>query len=552
MKPISEQATIWRALKWISALCTAALLFACGGGGGGGGGASPGPGGPGSPGGLPVIPQDGTPVSTAKGADAGAVFTLTLSTAGGQYDSPDGKLRVAVPAGAVEQDTVISVQPTENLMVGAQGLSYKFSPSLSSLKSTVTVSMVTSLDAWQAGVGSALENFNIGYQDSQGQWYGASSPQVTLTAIPLRSTDDTTTEELTPTWVIVTDQIPPRSATQALEQDPYESLGVWTTATLDPIYSVVQKGGKRIFALRGANTQCEPKPEDPPPPPPGQFEPLKPLRACWGVKDVPELSAAAGEFKELQKNIFEFTAPNEIPVPNPVDLNVLFSNVNGKNAVMLFAARVKVTDRTIVYEGDFHYRLDYAGLEDKFTTERPYSINIRGPVFFYYAQGILGNGYELEHGHATVEGYTIRKDFKMSGTSSVCRYSGGADDFINRVQETSRAFQFDGKETPDFGISDGSDKTRYLVSFAPSRFYDKTQRVTCSIPKRNGGYETTTKDENLPDFLVATYAEIGFTRQFPNPGGDDRVVSGTASQSLGERVRVTASWNLRRVAPDTQ
>ncbi|HYE56494.1 MAG TPA: hypothetical protein VD996_16710 [Chitinophagaceae bacterium] len=56
------------------------------------------------------------PVTTAKGVPAGAPASKTIGAGGGELSTPDGEVRIVVPAGALQSNTNISIQPITNTL----------------------------------------------------------------------------------------------------------------------------------------------------------------------------------------------------------------------------------------------------------------------------------------------------------------------------------------------------------------------------------------------------------------------------------------------------
>lgn len=76
--------------------------------------------------GQPNPPATGTP--TEVGKPTGPVTTKTIGPAGGTLSTPDGKLTLTFPAGAVTKETLVSIQPVENKAIHGIGTGYEFGP----------------------------------------------------------------------------------------------------------------------------------------------------------------------------------------------------------------------------------------------------------------------------------------------------------------------------------------------------------------------------------------------------------------------------------------
>ena len=71
---------------------------------------------------------DRQPAVTAVGIPVGSADTKTIGTAGGFLKSADGRIELVFPAGALNANTSISIQPVTNTSPGGIGLSYHLMP----------------------------------------------------------------------------------------------------------------------------------------------------------------------------------------------------------------------------------------------------------------------------------------------------------------------------------------------------------------------------------------------------------------------------------------
>lgn len=78
----------------------------------------------------------GTP--TEIGKPVGAPTTKTIGKSGGTISTPDGKLTLTFPAGALTKETPITVQPIENKAINGIGIGYQFGPDTLALAQPVT------------------------------------------------------------------------------------------------------------------------------------------------------------------------------------------------------------------------------------------------------------------------------------------------------------------------------------------------------------------------------------------------------------------------------
>jgi hypothetical protein len=153
-------------IRLFGSLTTITLLLfaACGGGGGGG---------------TPPPPALAAPVATAVGTPLGSAATSTLGAAGGTLSSPDGRVTLDVPAGALAADTVISIQPITNHAHGGRGNAYRFTPDGQTFQMPVTLTF-TYIDADLEG--TVAEALGAAYQSADGYWHWVKYPVLDIAA----------------------------------------------------------------------------------------------------------------------------------------------------------------------------------------------------------------------------------------------------------------------------------------------------------------------------------------------------------------------------------
>ena len=74
------------------------------------------------------VPQGNDPVITDSGSPIGNASSATIGTAGGTLESSDGKLTVVIPAGALSNNTKISIQGISNESPLGLGMGYRLQP----------------------------------------------------------------------------------------------------------------------------------------------------------------------------------------------------------------------------------------------------------------------------------------------------------------------------------------------------------------------------------------------------------------------------------------
>lgn len=114
----------------------------------------------------PVIPHDEN-TATSVGTPAGQPVTKTIGATGGQLSSADGIITVIIPAGALNADKTISIQPITNQLPSGVGNAYRITPHGEQFSKPVTVVI-----HYKPGdTDSTLAEFlDIAYQDTEGNW----------------------------------------------------------------------------------------------------------------------------------------------------------------------------------------------------------------------------------------------------------------------------------------------------------------------------------------------------------------------------------------------
>ncbi len=105
---------------------------------------------------------------TEVGTPLGAAVSQTIGAEGGQLSTPDGRVSLRIPAGAVTSPTTFSVQPIENQAPNGVGMAYRFSPDGAQFKQPLTLTYTYTDDDTRGSLPGAL---HVGYQKSDGVWY---------------------------------------------------------------------------------------------------------------------------------------------------------------------------------------------------------------------------------------------------------------------------------------------------------------------------------------------------------------------------------------------
>ena len=272
-------------------LVGAALLAAC---------ADASPTSPASPGPLPP--------PTAAGAPNGAAAFATIGPAGGTLTSPDGRLAVEVPPGAVAAPTAFSVQPLENTAPGGAGAAYRLLPHGTAFATPVRVTFRYGADDVR---GSAPRLLRPAYQDDAGRWRRYR-----------RAALDTARREV------------------RVETRHFSDWSLVPGAQLRPHEATVQVGASAELLVR----DCQQDVHDD-----GQDVVLSILYACreygvysitargWAVNGVAGGAPETGAVVETAKGQARYTAPPRVPAANPVAVSVRYTGLDPEDSGLLVA-----------------------------------------------------------------------------------------------------------------------------------------------------------------------------------------------------------------------
>ena len=133
----------------------------------------------------PPITETVTPYPTSVGKPVGNAQMKNIGTAGGSVTSPDGRITLTIPAGALAANTPITIQPIENTTPLGIGLSYDFLPNGQQFAKPVTVTLHYNNEEL---AGTAPELLELGYQDNQNIWKGTGTMTVNKTAQTVSAT----------------------------------------------------------------------------------------------------------------------------------------------------------------------------------------------------------------------------------------------------------------------------------------------------------------------------------------------------------------------------
>lgn len=121
----------------------------------------------------PSDPQSAEPDIEAKpspkpvGTSVGEPYYEWIGIEGGTIKSPDGSVELVFPAGALEEDTEIGIEPIKNTGPGGKGNSFRLTPHGKTFKKPVTIRFNYSKQQQFLSSSKPLE---IAYQDDKGIW----------------------------------------------------------------------------------------------------------------------------------------------------------------------------------------------------------------------------------------------------------------------------------------------------------------------------------------------------------------------------------------------
>lgn len=115
----------------------------------------------------PAVTQSGTP--------NGDPASASLNNAGGSLTSPDGKLTITVPEGALSEPTTLSIQPITNGAPASHGPAYRLLPDGQAFAKPVTLTFHYTDDDV---AGSAPQLLGVATHLSDGTWQAIGGPQI--------------------------------------------------------------------------------------------------------------------------------------------------------------------------------------------------------------------------------------------------------------------------------------------------------------------------------------------------------------------------------------
>lgn len=295
-------------------LLTIVVTVSCGGGGGGG--SSSGGGGTSTP-----PPAAATPVATAVGTPIGSAASATLGAAGGTLSSPDGRVTLSVPAGALAADTVIAIQPITNHAHGGKGNAYRFTPDGQTFQTPITLKF-TYTDADLEG--TVAQAMGAAYQSADGYWHWVRNPVLDATA----KTVTVSTTHFTDYADATGFHLRPSAATVKVGG----TVGLYVKFCY--IVSVVDASDDELVHL---GLECEALT-------PQNIAPIT-VVPHWSVSGAGSVSG--GPFSAT------YTAPATKPTPNTAVVTVRIDNT--KFGTLYLLSHITIIDEVTAYTGDLEF-----------------------------------------------------------------------------------------------------------------------------------------------------------------------------------------------------
>lgn len=104
---------------------------------------------------------------TEPGTPQGVAVTKKIGVTGGNISSSDGRIKITVPAGALDAETTLTIQPISNKMEQGIGKAYRLGPHSITFNKPVSITFQYADGEIN---GTTAELLRIAYQDSTGAW----------------------------------------------------------------------------------------------------------------------------------------------------------------------------------------------------------------------------------------------------------------------------------------------------------------------------------------------------------------------------------------------
>lgn len=107
------------------------------------------------------------PISTERGLPQGEPIEKVIGASGGTLESPDKRIRIMIPPGAVGADTKFTIQPVTKTLEAATGTVYRLGPDETTFQKDITLTF----NYGDEEISGAVEDdLYLSYQDNRGVW----------------------------------------------------------------------------------------------------------------------------------------------------------------------------------------------------------------------------------------------------------------------------------------------------------------------------------------------------------------------------------------------
>lgn len=262
-------------------------------------------------------PAEPEPEPAPKGTPTGDPVTATIGPEGGSLTSADGRLTLNVPAGALAEDTQISIQPITSTAPHGVGGAWRLGPDGQTFAQPVQLVFRYS----EAEAGGSVGGLAVAFQDARGFWQAVGTATLDASARTL-----TVSTEHFSDWTLF----------EWLRLDPHSSTVKINQSIALTVLACVGKMDKETL-LTSLLPECRPVDRD------------DIILSNAAVNGVAGGNAAVGTVR-LERPVLTYTAPGQRPQPNPVAVSLeveSFSRllVGGVPKVLLVASvRVVAAD----------------------------------------------------------------------------------------------------------------------------------------------------------------------------------------------------------------
>jgi hypothetical protein len=242
---------------------------------------------------TPVVPHDSiptTPTLTEAGIPTGNPVTKTIGKTGGSITSADGNAELIFPAGALGDNTSISIQAVTQTAPNGVGYGYKFLPEGIRFRQPVTLKFHYTADDLAATMGDLM---GIAFQDSIGGWWRVSN-----------FTNDTVNKMISAPIKHFTAYTP----FGLLVISPGKG-SVKVNGSLNLSVSVVESDDNLLVNLKGDGEMLAP------------LIRTKNRKITWAVNGVVHGNSTFGTIPDSNSLTVSFKAPAKVPKSNPVTVS---------------------------------------------------------------------------------------------------------------------------------------------------------------------------------------------------------------------------------------